>query len=72
MEMPPHELSQILTDYIGKRGFTTSEILRRANISYYRFRICLDDPMRFALGELLRLFDVLQVQSEDRTKFIII
>ena len=57
-------------DYISESGFTVSEILRRANISYYRFRICLDVPMRFTLGELLRLFDVLQVQPEDRTKFI--
>ena len=57
-------------DYIDARGFTISELLRRANISYYRFRICLKDPMRFALGELLRLFDVLQVYPEDRTKFI--
>lgn len=69
--MLSHELSRILMDYIGARGFTTSEILRRANISYYRLRICLDDPMRFALGELLRLFDVLQVYPEDRTKFIV-
>ena len=68
--MLPHELSRILMDYIGARGFTASEILRRANISYYRLRVCLENPMRFALGELLRLFDVLQVQPEDRTKFI--
>lgn len=68
--MLSHELSRILKDYIGARGFTISEILRRVDISYYRLRICLDDPMKFALGELLRLFDFLQVRPEDRTKFI--
>ncbi len=62
---------KIIADYIFESGETKKSLLKRAGFSSTAFYSRIRNPETFTLEEIWRLFDLMNVPPEIRTKIIL-